>query len=393
MKGSVTKYAVKGTSRPKWRYRIYTGKNDDGKKIYEGRGGYDKQGAAADAMREHMAEIETRASAPSTPPAPAAPEWTLGSWLQHWLATYAPLRCQPKTLERYQQLAGYVTARESLAAAPLATLRHTAIEPELLAMLTAKTKRRKNISVRSIRHIAGLLSVALNEAFRLEHIPVNPMLRVKLPSAEKKEVRSLTPQQIQALRDACRDDWTFCMVELALASGARRGELLALTWSDVDVTTGALTINKSLEQTAAGLRIKTTKSEKPRVFRLPQAALVALRFHREQQDEHRRMFAADYREQGIIFAEPSGGYLQPDLVSQVIVRRLKKAGVANASMHTLRHSHASHLLSQGVPLPAVSARLGHADPNVTARIYSHALPQDDDRAANAWDEVVKGPLQ
>jgi hypothetical protein len=67
---------------------------------------------------------------------------------------------------------------------------------------------------------------------------------------------------------------------------------------------------------------------------------------------------------------------------------MKKAGIRNASLHTLRHTHASNLLSRGIPLPAVLQRLGHADANITARVYSHALPQDDARAADAWGEGV-----
>ncbi len=77
----------------------------------------------------------------------------------------------------------------------------------------------------------------------------------------------------------------------------------------------------------------------------------------------------------------------------MIVRRLRKAGIADASFHTLRHTHASNLLSRGVPLPAVSARLGHADANVTARVYSHALPADDPRAADAWDTLISEKVQ
>jgi integrase len=72
---------------------------------------------------------------------------------------------------------------------------------------------------------------------------------------------------------------------------------------------------------------------------------------------------------------------------------MHKAGINDGSMHTLRHTHATHLISKGVPLPAVSARLGHADVNVTARIYSHALPADDQRAADTWDTIIAGPLQ
>jgi integrase len=177
-----------------------------------------------------------------------------------------------------------------------------------------------------------------------------------------------------------------------MASGARRGELLALQWSDIDWASCVLTVSKSLEQTAAGLRVKATKSKKPRRFQLSQSAITALKFHQEQQQEHRRLFSSDYQDRGLIFAEPNGEYLQPDLISQTVTRRLKKAGIKDASFHSLRHSHASNLLSRGVPLPAVSARLGHADTNVTARVYSHALPADDQRAADEWETIV-GPVQ
>ncbi len=76
-----------------------------------------------------------------------------------------------------------------------------------------------------------------------------------------------------------------------------------------------------------------------------------------------------------------------------MIRRLRKAEISSGSLHTPRHSHASILLYRGLSLPAVSVRLGHADPNVTGRIYSHALPPDDKRAADAWDSIIDGPVQ
>jgi integrase len=85
--------------------------------------------------------------------------------------------------------------------------------------------------------------------------------------------------------------------------------------------------------------------------------------------------------------------LEPDLVSQVIIRRMRSAGIKEGSIHTLRHTHASHLLSGDLSLAAVSARLGHSDTNVTARVYAHALPADDQRVADLWDTVIDGPVQ
>jgi integrase len=321
----------------------------------------------------------------------------LGDWLQQWLDTYAPDRCQPKTLERYRQLAAYVVKTLSdepsaLSLTPIADLTHQQLEAMLYGLLKAKGKRRKHISARTVRHVAGLLHVALNKAFKLELIPANPMLRVELPSVEKKDARSLTPDEIRSLRDVCRGDWTFALAELALATGARRGELLALEWADLDLISGVLTISKSREQTEAGLRVKRPKNGKTRPCQLPQSALAALRFQREQQQENRRLFAADYKALDLIFCESDGNYHLPDLVSQVIIRRIRKAGIKNGSFHTLRHTHASNLLSRGVPLPAVSARLGHSDTNVTGRVYSQALPGDDQRAADTWDTILSAPV-
>jgi integrase len=398
MKGSVTKYIVKGSSRPKWRYRLRVGKDEGGNQAREGRGGFAKEGEARDAMDGRIKEIkEQRSAAPKQPPKP--PEVTLGAWLRAWIETYATQRCQRKTIERYRQLAAYITTAPDgeiaeLAQTPLSDIRRSQIKLALFALLRAKGKRREHLSAHTVRHVAGLLSVALSEATELELLTANPMLRMKgLPTIEHGDARSLTPDEIRALRAACQGDWTFALVEVSLASGARRGELLALTWADIDWVSRALTVNKSLEQTADGLRIKSTKSKKPRHFRLSQGAIVALQFQREQQQEHRRMFAADYQERGLIFAAPNGDFLKPDLVSQVIVRRLKKAGITDASMHSLRHSHASNLISRGVPVPAVSARLGHADVSITNRIYAHAIPDDDLRAADEWDGLIDGPVQ
>lgn len=403
MKGSVTKYHVLGSTRPKWRYRIYTGKDDAGKHIYVGKGGFDKQGEADKSMRAHIDWLEQPKTAQLAP----APELsvvagaectTLLDWLTRWVDTFAVKQCSPKTAERYRTLLHYLALPEPseiavLAGTPIIQLKRAGLRAAFFAMLTIKGRRRERISVRTVRHVAGLVSVALSEAVEQELIPSNPMFKLKLPKIEKTETRSLDADEVRTLREACRGDWTFTLVDLALATGARRGELLALTWDDVDWIGRSITISKSLEQTKAGLRIKRPKNEKRRTCSLPQTAIVALEFQKGQQQEMQRSFAGTYRDKGLIFAQPDGSYLEPDLVSQTIVRRLRKAGIEKASFHTLRHTHASHLLSRGVPLPAVSARLGHADSNITARVYSHALPDDDRRGADTWDSIMNGKIQ
>jgi integrase len=114
----------------------------------------------------------------------------------------------------------------------------------------------------------------------------------------------------------------------------------------------------------------------------------ALRFQRETQENSRRMFGKDYIDRGLVFCQAHGDYLDPALVSQTIVRRMRKAGIKAASLHTLRHTHASVLRSENAPVAALSARLGHADASTTERIYTHQMDGEDQLVADKWDAFI-----
>ncbi len=175
---------------------------------------------------------------------------------------------------------------------------------------------------------------------------------------------------------------------LGPATGARRGELLALQWADLDFKTGIMNASKSVEQTKASLRIKTTKSEKPRRFAVPVAALDAFREHRTQQGGDRAMFGADYEENDLVFSRPEGNYYSPDRICARVVELVTKCGIEGVSLDSLHHTHASELISKGVPITTVAKRLGHANANITLSIYAHALEADELAAAKIWDAAM-----
>jgi integrase len=95
----------------------------------------------------------------------------------------------------------------------------------------------------------------------------------------------------------------------------------------------------------------------------------------------------------LVFCGPDGDYLKPDSVTAKACLIAKKAGLKDTSIHTLRHSHGSQLLSAGVPLPTVSKRLGHSSVHVTATVYSHALAKDERAAADAWETSVNQVIE
>jgi integrase len=191
------------------------------------------------------------------------------------------------------------------------------------------------------------------------------------------------------LFERARSTRLFPFIVLAAATGCRRGELLALTWPDIDFTTGLLQISKSLEQTrAGGLRVKTTKSEEPRELGVPEWALDVLKEHLVQQERDRAMFGQAYAGHNLVFCQPNGEYYSPDRLGARVVELMRKVGLHRVSLHSLRHSHASILLSKGVPAAVVAQRLGHADQNITLSIYSHALPADSRAAAKIWNNAI-----
>jgi hypothetical protein len=104
------------------------------------------------------------------------------------------------------------------------------------------------------------------------------------------------------------------------------------------------------------------------------------------------MFGTDYTGLNLIFCRPDGHYYNPDNLSCRVTELATKAGLKGAGLHSLRHSHASELLSKGAPIPTVSKRLGHANPNITMSIYAHALEADELAAAAIWDEAMKNVI-
>jgi integrase len=150
-------------------------------------------------------------------------------------------------------------------------------------------------------------------------------------------------------------------------------------------------ITRSLTQTKQLLEFKGTKTEKPRDVKVPESALAALETHRKRQDEFRLQFGPDYRSDlDLIFANPDGTPLRPNSISSVVSLLFRRLGLPKgASLHSLRHTHGSHLVADGVPLPVVAERLGHSSVRTTADVYTHALRGQDDDAARRWDEFQR----
>jgi integrase len=319
---------------------------------------------------------------------------TLAEYLDYWLDNHAALRCQPKTLERYRQLAeslirllGHISIRD---------LRPGAIQEAVNwlqlrgGVPTDNHPQGRPLAPKTVHSTASLLFTCLSDAARLEHIPANPMAdrKVKLPKRPKPSAAVMDVGAVAAIFHTAEGTRLYSFVVTAACSGCRRGELLALTWADLDFGKGMMTVSKSLEQTRAGLRVKPTKSGTSRSIGLDEFALDVLTTHREKQNQHKVAFGSDYRANNLIFCQLNGDFYSPDHVGTRTKVLLRKAGYSEFSLHSLRHSHASILLGNGTPLAVVSERLGHANQDITLGLYSHSLPADRKAASRVWHAAL-----
>jgi integrase len=218
----------------------------------------------------------------------------------------------------------------------------------------------------------------------------NPVTHSDLPKVQKHIGLALARQEQDVLAGAQVGPWCLpVFLEMADAIGARRGEVLAARWADIIGSPFHLT--RSLSQTKQGLEFKNTKTEKPRVIELPPSMLARLEAHRIRQNEYRRQYGPDYRSDlDLIFCNTDGTPLRPDSISGTVSRMCRDLGLPKgASLHTVRHSHASLLLSEGVDIVTVSARMGHSNVRTTAEIYAHAIRGKDQAAAQVWDDIME----
>ena len=326
---------------------------------------------------------------------PRAPVLCFAQYFEHWLKEHASRRCAPKTLERYGDIGAYLI--RELGGVRLNEMTTGQIQEAIHHLQdhggrrTETEPRGRPLAPKTVRHMGTLLHTVLSDADRLGVLKIpNPMAnrRVLLPKLTKRRPAVLDATKLQALFDRAQNTRLYPLVVLAAATGCRRGELLALEWSDLDEAASEINVSKSLEQTKAGLRIKTTKSEEARRFSVPEWALEVLRAHRQEQQHDRQMFGKDYDEHNLVFCQPGGAYYSPDRLGARVVELMRKVGLEGVSLHSLRHSHATILLSNGVPVAVVSERLGHADQNITLSIYSHALPADTRAAAKIWNDSM-----
>jgi len=333
---------------------------------------------------------------------------TLGEWINHWLAIGAPGKKRKavgrKTLERYAQLLR-VHVVPILGGRPLQKLQSTEIDALYVRMA-------EKISARTAHHIHNVLGSCLRTAVRTRKLSRNPMSDViKVPSpGEADHGVALEPDQLRALVQGFGGSVLFPIVCVAAFTGARRGEILALRWTDFDPIAKTLRIERAVEETEEhGLQIKGPKTERGKRTIEIDNDLVALLL--AERDRHLRMVAGvpdgasvdlslvKLPADALIFPCPPAHGEQfsftklrsPKDVTDRFRAVATKLGFGGLRLHDLRGTHETLLLDAGVPVHVVAARCGH-DPAVLLRSYAKRTRKADRSAAGVIGVLSRGVL-
>jgi integrase len=317
---------------------------------------------------------------------------TVREWLMTWLAATRQ-QVAPRTAERYDEIVNnfIVPTLGSLQVVRL-TPSHIQGAHNQWAEHGRRDGRGGGLSPQTRRHIHRILSSALARAVEQQLIARNPcdVFRKRLPKIERHEIATLTVEQSHHLLAAIRHTRVYWPVLIALATGMRRGEILALRWRNVDLDRGDVRVLESLEQTRAGLRVKAPKSEKARAVSLPAFAINELRRLQREQAEH--LLRLGIRQDGdtLLCARADATPMQPRSLTHEFTRLISRTkDIPRVRFHDLRHSHATQLLLAGVHPKVAQERLGHSTIGVTLDLYSHVTATMQEDAAARIDAAFR----
>jgi integrase len=200
----------------------------------------------------------------------------------------------------------------------------------------------------------------------------------------------LSKAEVAAVLRAAEGTWLHLPVLVGVTTGMRRGEILGLRWSDVDLGKGKLTVNQSLErmQGKSVLKSPKTAAGSRRTITLPVLTVEALKAHRTAQAAERLALGLGKPE--LVFGQ--AGPKDPDSLTKGFERLVKDAGVRRITFHGLRHTHISHQLMDGVHVKVVSERAGHANASITLAVYAAFVPNMQADAAAGVDTWLRQAL-
>ena len=383
--------SLRKRSDGRWEGRYTTGRDPEtGKLIYRNVLAR-TQAECKSKLREAMKNIQLIPEEPlvkeTKDPERPAVRYTTGEWLRTWFEVYSKPNIREATQDQYTNfLEKHVIP--SVGDIPLEKLTSLRLQKLYQDLRThGKVCQNKNagsgLSQKTVRNIHMMLHVALEQAVKEDLISKNPTDGCIAPKVEKKEMKVIQPEKIGAYLQAAADRNVLPMFYLELTSGLRRGELLALLWSDLDIDQRTISVNKSVAGRHGELKVSAPKTEHSiRKVAIPQQAVELLI------QEH-----ALHPDNPYMFPSPvTGTMYHPDTAGRLHKKLLKEYGIENVRFHDLRHTFATVALQNGVDIKTLSHMLGHFSSGFTLDTYTHVTAKMQQEAAEKMGNFMQMTL-
>ncbi|GAB3615891.1 site-specific integrase [Okibacterium endophyticum] len=311
--------------------------------------------------------------------------WTVETYAAHWLTHAAHGSLKPSTVSNYSWM-----MRKHIVPA-IGRIRLDNLTPAHVRELHTKVAA-AGVSSRTVQLAHAVLRTMLSEAMREQLVARNVATLVRTPRVERTDVLTWTPDEAAAFLEANHSDSYVHLYSAALSLGMRKGELLALRWTDIDLDSRELRVRQTVQRLGAGhgMVIGTPKTNRSRrTIPLPQIAIDALMARRRAQLVDQQLAGDRWNENGLVFTTSIGTIIEPTNLRRSFDAAIERAGVRRIRFHDLRHTCASLLLAEGVPMRVVMEILGHSAMGITSDIYAHVMPSALTNAATAIDNALQ----
>lgn len=308
--------------------------------------------------------------------------------VNHWLPAIKST-VRPSTVRNYTQMVDHLLPRLGALRLDAVTPAHlNAVYAELLT--SGRADGKGGLSATTVHQVHVVAHRMLKDAVRWGLLGRNVADAADPPRPRRVEMNVWSPEELRTFLTNVTHERLYPLFVLAATTGMRRGELVGLTWDDIDLDTGRLRISRAIvvvRHEVIESEPKTARSR--RSVALDPGTVAVLRRWRKAQLEERMVMGSGWRDdRGFVFTWPDGSTVHPSVVSRTFTRLVKKHKLPKLSFHGLRHSAATAALVGGVSPKVVSDRLGHSTVSITLDIYSHVLPAMDEHAASVISDLV-----
>lgn len=306
----------------------------------------------------------------------------LNEWCEAWLETIKR-DISPQTLSSYSYL-----LRKHIISAPIGNLLLVDLTPAQFRIYWQQLLD-KGLSARTVSYVHTITSEALKQAAMDGAIKYNPLINVRRPKQVRKPVQALTETQARELLEAINDPVFARIIRLALATGMRRGEILGLSWKDVDLDRQTISINQSVIRKDGKEVISTDlkNASSRRTISIDSATVEALREQRIY-DINLKVRSAGFSDLDLVFCRKDGSPLRQNSISLQTKKLFDKQKLEGYTFHSLRHTHATLLIKNGVNFKIVQYRLGHSTFQQTMDTYSHVTPDMEHGVLKTLEKII-----